>query len=52
MPAQAPRREPAPKFVAAAAEIASALGNDYPYDWPTPEQLDRFVSRRRAVGDD
>jgi hypothetical protein len=50
MPARSPG--PAPKIVAAAAEIASALGDDYPYDWPTPEQLDRFVSRKRAVGDD
>jgi hypothetical protein len=37
--------------VAAAAEIATALGDEYQYDWPTPEQLDRFVSSRRAVAD-
>jgi hypothetical protein len=36
-------------FAGASSEPQSTLGDGYPYDWPTSEQLDRFVARRKAA---
>jgi hypothetical protein len=67
MPDRTPVRVPAPAepaatpspeedvlraFAAASSEPQSTLGDGYPYEWPTSEQLDQFVARRKAAAPD